>query len=99
MRQAQDMQERMQKMQAEVANMQVSGEAGAGMVRVTLNGKYAASKVEIDAAAMSEDHEFLEDLVAAAINDAVHKVQAAVEEKTAGMTAGLNLPAGFKLPI
>lgn len=99
MRQAQEMQARMQKMQQEIGRLEVTGESGAGMVKVTMNGKHGVSRVVIDPAAMTEDKEFLEDLLAAAINDAVQRVQRAVEEKSAGLTSGINLPPGFKLPI
>lgn len=99
MRQAQEMQTRLQKMQEEIARLEVTGESGAGLVRVVMNGKHGVSRVTIDPGAMGEDKEFLEDLVAAAINDAVQRVQKATEEKSAGLTSGISLPPGFKLPI
>jgi DNA-binding YbaB/EbfC family protein len=99
MKQAQQMQANMQKAQEEVASMEVTGESGGGMVKVTMTGRHEARRVEIDASLMGDDKEMLEDLVAAAINDAAHKVEAATQERMAGMTAGLNLPPGFKLPF
>jgi hypothetical protein len=99
MKKAQEMQENMQKAQAELANMEVTGEAGGGMVSIKMRGTHEINRVTIDPSLIDEDVEMLEDLVAAAINDAVHKVaksnQAAMQE----MTAGLNLPPGFKLPF
>ncbi len=99
MRQAQQMQAQMQKMQEELANMEVVGESGAGMVKVTMNGKHGVKAVEIDPGVLEEDKEFLEDLLAAAVNDAVQRVQRATEEKTQELTGGLNLPPGFKMPM
>ena len=99
MKQAQAMQASMQKAQAEIETVEVLGESGGGMVKVTMNGKHEVKKVQIEPAVASDDREMLEDLVAAAINDAVHKVDARVQEKMASLTAGLNLPAGMKLPF
>jgi nucleoid-associated protein EbfC len=99
MRQAQQMQETMKKAQEELANLEVNGEAGAGMVKVTLNGRHEAKRVYIEPKLLSEDKDMLEDLVAAAINDAVHKIAALSQEKYAGLMSGLNLPAGVKLPF
>ncbi len=99
MRQAQQMQANMQKAQAELANLEVTGEAGGGMVRVVLNGKHEARRVQIDPSVAGDDREMLEDLVAAAINDAVHKVEAAVQQKMSGAMAGMQLPPGFKMPF
>jgi hypothetical protein len=102
MKQAQQMQANMQKAQAELATLEVTGEAGGGMVRVTINGKHEARGVQIDPAAMAgiaDDKEMLEDLLAAAINDAVHKLEATVQEKFSGMMGGMNLPPGFKMPF
>jgi len=99
MKQAQQMQERMQSLQAELARLEVTGEAGAGMVKVTLNGRHEARRVQIDASVAKEDLVVLEDLIAAAINDAVHRVERAQQDKMAGLTAGLGLPAGFKMPF
>ena len=99
MKQAQQMQANMQKAQEEIASMEVTGESGGGMVKVTMTGRHEARRVEIDASLFGDDKEMLEDLVAAAINDAAHKVEAATQERMAGMTAGLDLPGGFKLPF
>ncbi len=99
MRQAQEMQARMQRLQNEIGQLQVTGEAGAGMVRISMNGRHEVSRVEIDPAALGEDKELLEDLLAAAVNDAVQRVQRAVQEKTAGLTGGLQLPPGMNLPL
>jgi len=97
MRQAQQAQEAMKKMQAELAATEITGEAGAGMVKITLNGRHEARRVQIDPEALKEDKEFLEDLVAAAINDAAQKLERYSAEKMAKVTSGLNLPAGFSL--
>lgn len=97
MRQAQEMQEKVRKLQAEVQQMEVTGVSGAGLVKVTLNGKHEARRVEIAPDALTEDREFLEDLVAAAINDAVQKVEAETQARMGQMTSGLNLPAGMDL--
>lgn len=99
MRQAQQMQDNMKRAQDEIARMEVSGESGAGLVRVTLTGKYQARKVEISADALKEDKEFVEDLIAAAINDAVQKVEELSKDKMAGVTAGMQLPPGMNLPF
>lgn len=99
MRQAQQMQEQMQRMQAELANLEVVGESGAGMVKVTMNGRHEVKAVAIDPSVLEEDKDFLEDLVAAAVNDAVQRVQRTTQEKTSELTSGLNLPPGFKLPM
>ena len=99
MKQAQAMQANMQKAQAEIATIEVIGESGGGMVKVTMTGKHEVKRVQIEPAVVSEDREMLEDLIAAAINDAVHKVEARVQEKMASLTAGLQLPPGMKLPF
>lgn len=99
MKQAQAMQANMQKVQAEIATIEVSGEAGGGMVKVIMTGRHEVKRVQIEPAVSSEDREMLEDLLAAAINDAVHKVEARVQEKMAAVTAGLQLPPGMKLPF
>lgn len=95
MRQAQKMQENLKKAQEEVARLEVTGESGAGMVKVTLSGGHQARKVEINPEALKEDKEFLEDLVAAAINDAAQKLDAATKAKMAGVTGGMQLPPGL----
>lgn len=97
MRQAQAAQDAMKKVQAEIAAAEITGEAGAGMVRITLNGKHEAKRVVIDPEALKEDKEFLEDLIAAAINDAAQKLERHSADKMSGVTAGLNLPAGLGL--
>jgi len=99
MRQAQQMQESMQKAQAELANVEVTGESGGGMVKVTMNGKHEVRAVRIDPKMMGDDKDMLEDLMAAAVNDAVHKVEARVQEKMSGLMAGMQLPPGFKMPF
>ena len=96
MRQAQQMQENMQK---ELGNLEVTGESGAGMVKVVLNGRHEAKKVTIEPKLVSEDLEMLEDLVAAAINDASRKIEERSKEKYAGLMSGLKLPPGMKLPF
>lgn len=95
MRQAQQMQENMKRAQDEIARMEVTGEAGAGLVKVTLTGKYQCRCVEISADALKEDKEFVEDLVAAAINDAAQKVEEISKTKLGALTAGIQLPPGF----
>jgi nucleoid-associated protein EbfC len=99
MRQAQQMQETMQKAQAELADLEVTGESGAGMVKVVLNGRHEAKKVTIEPKLVGESLEMLEDLLVAAVNDAVRKVAARSQEKYAGLMAGMNLPPGMKLPF
>ncbi len=99
MKQAQVMQERMQKVQAEVQTIEVVGESGGGMVKITLTGKHQVKRVQIEPSVASEDREMLEDLLAAAFNDAAHKVEARTQEMMAGVTAGLQLPPGVKLPF
>lgn len=98
MRQAQEMQEKMAAAQAKLADAEVEGQSGAGMVKVTLNGRHEAKRVVIDDAAMEEDREFLEDLIAAAINDAVSKVEENNKAQMSEVTAGLNLPPGMNIP-
>ena len=99
MRQAQQMQENMQKAQAELSNLEVTGESGAGMVKVVLNGRHEAKKVTIEPKLVTEDLEMLEDLVAAAINDAARKIEERSKEKYADLMSGMNLPPGMKLPF
>jgi DNA-binding YbaB/EbfC family protein len=99
MKQAQAMQANMQKAQDEIAKMEITGESGGGLVKVTMTGKHEARRVEIDDSLVGEDKDMLEDLVAAAINDAAHKVEATTQERMSGMTDGLNLPPGMKLPF
>ncbi|MDP9083021.1 MAG: YbaB/EbfC family nucleoid-associated protein [Pseudomonadota bacterium] len=99
MRQAQQMQETLKKAQAELADLEVTGESGAGMVKVTLNGHHEAKKILIEPKLLGEDKDMLEDLLIAAINDAVRKIAVRSQEKFSGLTAGLNLPPGMKLPF
>jgi DNA-binding YbaB/EbfC family protein len=99
MRQAQQMQETMQKAQAELAELEITGESGAGMVKVVLNGRHEAKRITIEPKLLGEDKDMLEDLVTAAFNDAVSKLAARSQEKYAGLMSGLNLPPGVKLPF
>ena len=99
MKQAQKMQEDMQKAQEEIANMEVEGQAGGGMVKVVMNGRHELRKVELDDSLMSDDKEMIEDLLAAAVNDAVRRIEQQSSERMSGVTAGLNLPGGMKLPF
>lgn len=99
MKQAQAVQANMQKVQEQIAALEVVGEAGGGMVKVTLSGRHEARRVQIEPAVMGEDREMLEDLIAAAVNDAAHKLEAKVQEKMSAVTAGLQLPPGMKLPF
>ncbi len=98
MKQAQDMQKNMQAAQEEIAKMEVSGESGGGMVKVVMTGKHELIKVTIDDALM-DDKEMLEDLFAAAVNSAVRNVEEASKEKMGGLTAGMELPEGMKMPF
>lgn len=99
MQQAQKMQENLKQAQDEIAATIVQGESGAGLVRITLNGKRQVQKIVIDDSLLKEDRDMLEDLIAAAFNDAVHKVSVLKQEKMAGLTGGIELPPGFKLPF
>jgi DNA-binding YbaB/EbfC family protein len=99
MQQAQKMQADMQKAQEELANAEVQGESGAGLVQVTMNGRHDVKRVCIDDSVLSEAKEVLEDLLAAAVNDAVRKVEKRNQEAMSGLAAGLNLPGGFKMPF
>ncbi len=99
MRQAQQMQADMQKAQAELGNLEVTGSAGGGMVSVTMSCKHEVRKVSIDSAMIGEDREMLEDLIAAATNDALRKVEQTVQEKFSGLSSGISLPPGMKLPF
>ena len=99
MKQAQKVQEELQKTQERLAQEEVTGEAGGGMVKVVMNGKHEVRRVEIDPSLMEDDKEMLEDLVAAAMNDAVHRVADKMQESMSGLTAGLPLPPGMKLPF
>jgi DNA-binding YbaB/EbfC family protein len=99
MKQAQQMQEKMAKMQEDMAKMEVVGESGAGMVKVTMMGNHNVRKVEIDDSLVGEDKEMLEDLVAAAINNAVSRVEQNNRDQMAQMTGGMEMPPGFKMPF
>ncbi|HET7396874.1 MAG TPA: YbaB/EbfC family nucleoid-associated protein [Gammaproteobacteria bacterium] len=99
MKQAQQLQANMQKAQEELARMEVTGEAGGGMVKVTMTGKHEVRRVVIDDKIVSDDKEMLEDLIAAAVNDAVNKIETLTRERFSGMTTGMGLPAGMKLPF
>jgi len=99
MKQAQEMQEKMQRMQEEAAKAEVTGEAGAGMVKVIMTGRHDVKKVSVDPSLMTEEKELLEDLLAAAVNDAVRKVEKATQDKMSDLTSGINMPPGFKMPF
>lgn len=99
MKQAQKMQEDMQKAQEEIAAMQVSGQSGGGLVSVVINGKHECKRVTIDPSLFEDDKDMVEDLVTAAFNDAVHKLEEASRERMAGVTAGMPMPPGFKMPF
>ncbi|MFQ3169999.1 MAG: DNA-binding YbaB/EbfC family protein [Oleispira sp.] len=99
MKQAQQMQEKMQKAQEELANSEVQGESGAGLVKITMTGRHDVKRVELDDSMMSEDKELLEDLLAAAVNDAVRKIEEKNQSQMSSMTAGMGLPPGMKLPF
>ena len=99
MKQAQQMQENMKRMQEQLATIEVEGQSGAGMVKVVMTCRHDVKRVTIDPSLLKDDKDMLEDLVAAAFNDAVRKVEATIQEKMGGMTSGLGLPPGFKMPF
>jgi len=99
MQKAQQMQADMQKAQEEIANMAIEGQSGAGLVKVTMNGQHELTRVQIDDSLVGDDKDMLEDLVAAAVNDATRRLAEASKEKLAGLTAGLELPPGMKMPF
>ena len=99
MKQAQRMQEEMQKAQERLGAEEVTGESGGGMVKIVMNGKHEVRRVEIAPSLMEDDKEMLEDLVAAAVNDAAHRIAEKAQESMSGLTAGLPLPPGMKLPF
>src|SRR6058998_4334469 len=99
MRQAQQMQENMRKLQDELASVEVEGQSGAGMVKVTMTCRHDVKRVKIDPSLLADEKDMLEDLVAAAVNDAARKVEAAVQEKMSALTGGLGLPPGMKPPF
>lgn len=99
MQQAQEMQEKMKRAQEDLAKMEVVGQAGGGLVKVTMSGRHEVRRVQIDPSLLGDDKEMAEDIVAAAINDAVNKVAEASEQSMGSMSEGLNLPPGMKLPF
>lgn len=99
MKQAQLMQENMKKLQEELAQMEIEGQAGSGLVKVVMTGRHEVKRVTIDPKLLAEDKDMLEDLVAAAVNDAVRRIEATTQEKMSAATAGLPLPPGMKLPF
>ena len=99
MKQAEAMQANLEKAQKEIADTEVVGESGGGMVSVVMTGRHDVRRVTIDPALIGDDKEMLEDLIAAAVNDAAQKVESMTQQKLSGLTAGLNLPAGLKLPL
>jgi DNA-binding YbaB/EbfC family protein len=99
MKQAQKMQADMQKAQEELANMEVTGQSGAGLVKVVMTGRHDLKRVSIDDSLMEDDKDMLEDLIAAAVNDAVRQLEETTQQKMSGMAEGLNLPPGMKLPF
>ncbi len=99
MKQAQQMQDNMKKVQEELASTEVEGQSGAGMVKVVMTCRHDVKRVMIDESLLKDDKDMLEDLVAAAMNDAVRRVESATQEKMAGVTSGMPLPPGFKMPF
>ena len=99
MKQAQQMQENMKRMQEELATIEVEGQSGSGMVKVVMTCRHEVKRVTIDASLMKDDKDMMEDLIALAMNDAVRRVEATTQEKMGGMTAGMGLPPGMKLPF
>ena len=99
MKQAQAMQDNMKKMQDQLATIEVEGQSGAGLVKVTMTCRHDVKRVSIDDSLLKDDKDMLEDLVAAAMNDAVRRAETMIQEKMGGMTAGMGLPAGFKMPF
>ena len=99
MKQAQQMQENMKRMQEELATIEVEGQSGSGMVKVVMTCRHEVKRVTIDASLMKDDKDMLEDLIALAMNDAVRRVEATTQDKMGGMTAGMGLPPGMKLPF
>ncbi|MDE1164007.1 MAG: YbaB/EbfC family nucleoid-associated protein [Pseudomonas sp.] len=99
MKQAQQMQEKMAKAQEELANAEVTGQSGGGLVTLVMTGRHDVKRVTLDESLMQEDKDVLEDLIAAAVNDAVRKIEANSQEKMGSMTAGMQLPPGMKMPF
>ena len=98
-KQAQALQANMQKAQAEIANLEVTGESGGGMVKVVMSGRHEVKRVQIEPSVIGDDREMLEDLIAAAINDAVHRLESASQAKLSAAMGGMSLPPGVKLPF
>ncbi|MGH8729766.1 MAG: YbaB/EbfC family nucleoid-associated protein [Burkholderiales bacterium] len=99
MKQAQQMQDNLKKMQEQLASVEVEGVSGAGLIKVVMTCRYDVKRVTIDPSVVADDKEMLEDLIAAAVNDAVKRVEATTQEKMSGLTSGLGLPPGLKLPF
>ncbi len=99
MKQAQEMQDKVKSMQDELANAEVHGESGAGLVKITMTGRYDVKQVEIDDSLLTENKEILEDLIGAAVNDAVRRVEKNQKDKMSSLTAGIPMPPGFKFPL
>ena len=99
MKQAEALQRNMQKAQEEIAQMEVVGEAGGGMVKVTMTGKHEVKRVQIEPTVIGDDREMLEDLITAAINDAVRRVETESQQRMSSLMSGLRLPPGFKMPF
>jgi len=99
MKQAQKMQENLQKAQEELGNLEVTGESGGGMVRVTMTGKHEVRRIQLDPDLPMDDRDMLEDLIAAGVNDAVRKVEQTIQDKFSGLAGGMSLPPGIKLPL
>jgi DNA-binding YbaB/EbfC family protein len=99
MKQAQQMQDNLKKAQEELANVEVEGQSGAGMVKIVMTCRHDVKRVTIDESLLKDDKDMLEDLIAAAVNDAVRRVETTTQEKMSGVTAGLPLPPGFKMPF
>jgi nucleoid-associated protein EbfC len=99
MKQAQEMQEKMQQAQQDVANLEVEGQSGAGLVKVVMTGRHDVRNLSIDDQLLTEDKEVLEDMIAAAVNDAVRKVESESKDKMSSVTAGMPIPPGFKMPF
>ena len=99
MKQAQQMQENMRKLQEQLASVEVEGQSGAGLVKVVMTCKHDVKRVSIDPSLLADDKDMLEDLVAAAFNDAVRRAEATTQEKLGSLTAGMGLPPGFKMPF
>ncbi|MDB5862741.1 MAG: nucleoid-associated protein [Betaproteobacteria bacterium] len=99
MKQAQQMQENMKKVQEQLATIEVEGQSGAGMVKIVMTCRHDVKRVTIDESLLKDDKEMLEDLIAAAVNDAVRRVETTTQEKMSGATAGMPLPPGFKMPF